>query len=327
MEKRQIVVNSYNRLKFILGEFTKEHRLVLYALLGVVVFGSIYWLFYDYGHSVVFKFESVDEKGGQSFERAGQFGDSFGYINALFSGLAFAGVILALFVQIAEFHLAESERKDSIEIQRQISDQQTLNSVISSINTWRSLNPHMGYDRATFTRKELRRIHRRFVNLILLEIAQGNAIGTLDGTSNQDSIRESMVRFRHAEQVAKLVLRVSIELLGLFDKFLDRFDAEPQDADIAWHDEYNQLLEGLQRMISAFDLQEMEATNLIRANLYKAQLKGVLVLNDHVSKLSSGDRSSVLARTQKLRKIFVTLVCDVFEFIELSDYPESERSR
>tara|TARA_A100001391_G_scaffold162971_1_gene122180 strand:+ start:829 stop:1650 length:822 start_codon:yes stop_codon:yes gene_type:complete len=51
------------------------------------------------------------------------FGDSFGYVNAWFSALAFAGVVCALLVQIAEFHLAEEERSQGLEAQTLIANQ------------------------------------------------------------------------------------------------------------------------------------------------------------------------------------------------------------
>ena len=44
-----------------------------------------------------------------SIEIRGQFGDSFGAVNALFSGLAFAGLISALFLQRNELQLQRDE--------------------------------------------------------------------------------------------------------------------------------------------------------------------------------------------------------------------------
>lgn len=46
---------------------------------------------------------------GKSLTDSGQFGDLFGSINALFSGLAFAGVIIALFYQRQELELQRQE--------------------------------------------------------------------------------------------------------------------------------------------------------------------------------------------------------------------------
>ncbi|MYF74887.1 MAG: hypothetical protein F4175_16395, partial [Gemmatimonadetes bacterium] len=46
-------------------------------------------------------------------DHRGQFGDSFGVINALFSGLAFAGVICAILLQKKELELQRKELKDT----------------------------------------------------------------------------------------------------------------------------------------------------------------------------------------------------------------------
>lgn len=46
-----------------------------------------------------------------SWEVRGQFGDSFGVITALFSGLAFAGLIYAIFLQRKELSLQRQELK------------------------------------------------------------------------------------------------------------------------------------------------------------------------------------------------------------------------
>jgi hypothetical protein len=45
------------------------------------------------------------------WEKRGQFGDLFGSVNALFSGLAFAGVIYAIFLQRQELALQREELK------------------------------------------------------------------------------------------------------------------------------------------------------------------------------------------------------------------------
>jgi hypothetical protein len=43
------------------------------------------------------------------------FGDAFGVLNTLFSGLAFAGVVVALYLQMEELALQRQEMKDSRE--------------------------------------------------------------------------------------------------------------------------------------------------------------------------------------------------------------------
>lgn len=47
----------------------------------------------------------------ESWEQRGAFGDMFGAVNALFSGLAFAGVIYAILLQTKELELQREELK------------------------------------------------------------------------------------------------------------------------------------------------------------------------------------------------------------------------
>ena len=53
-------------------------------------------------------------------ERQGQFGDMFGSVNALFAGLAFAGVIVAILLQKKELEL---QRKEIVETRAEIKGQ------------------------------------------------------------------------------------------------------------------------------------------------------------------------------------------------------------
>lgn len=54
----------------------------------------------------------------KSIERSGQYGDSFGAVNALFSGLAFVGVIVAILLQRQELQLQREELTKSVEAQQ-----------------------------------------------------------------------------------------------------------------------------------------------------------------------------------------------------------------
>lgn len=51
-----------------------------------------------------------------SIEKAGQFGDSFGIVTSLFSGLAFSGVLITLFLQREEIKRSELEHAQNIRL-------------------------------------------------------------------------------------------------------------------------------------------------------------------------------------------------------------------
>lgn len=69
--------------------------LCVLALLIQLVAGGAIWFIFD------------------SWEQRGLFGDMFGAVNTLFSGLAFAGVVYTIFVQLREQIGARREREES----------------------------------------------------------------------------------------------------------------------------------------------------------------------------------------------------------------------
>lgn len=68
------------------------------------------------------------------WESAGQLGDSFGMVNALFSGLAFLGVIVAIWLQNKEFQNQLHEFSEQTQLQRKQLDQEQ-----ASIETQRKI--------------------------------------------------------------------------------------------------------------------------------------------------------------------------------------------
>ena len=59
-----------------------------------------------------------------SWEVRGQFGDMFGAVNSLFSGLAFAGIVLAILLQRAELQLQREELRLAREEQQRLVEAQ-----------------------------------------------------------------------------------------------------------------------------------------------------------------------------------------------------------
>ena len=63
-------------------------------------------------------------QGDNAWEHRGLFGDMFGSVNALFSGLAFAGVIYAIFLQRRELELQREELRMTREELKRTADAQ-----------------------------------------------------------------------------------------------------------------------------------------------------------------------------------------------------------
>lgn len=66
--------------------------------------------------------------------QAGQYGDSFAYVNSLFSALTLAGVILALVMQTRELRLQQTEMIESRQAQQQIARFQYYGSLLTALN-------------------------------------------------------------------------------------------------------------------------------------------------------------------------------------------------
>lgn len=89
------------------------HWLIFLGIAAVVV---LVWASYPYWVSL--KFPSND------WAVRGQFGDSFGALNTLFSGMAFAALVVAVILQTKELSLQRQELQETREELRRSADAQ-----------------------------------------------------------------------------------------------------------------------------------------------------------------------------------------------------------
>lgn len=89
------------------------------AIVLALYIGFVVWM--TTGHP------GIAEVGTQSskFSEAGVFGDSFGALNALFSGLAFAGLLTAIVLQRRELQATLDELRKSVDHQKELADAAT----------------------------------------------------------------------------------------------------------------------------------------------------------------------------------------------------------
>ncbi len=113
-------------------DLTLAGMLKKYRKVGFLVVGVVVGLFLVFGFGNHWRFSSSVD--------AGTFGDSFGMVNALFSGLAFAGVVLALLIQSAEYRQAEIERGLQLKAHSEIADQAELSALASMSETLVTIN-------------------------------------------------------------------------------------------------------------------------------------------------------------------------------------------
>lgn len=89
---------------------TGKRQAMVFAVIFIVVVGA--WWFLGYGPSSQYVGWG---RGIKSLEDAGSFGDSFGYVNSLFSALAFAGVVIAI---LLELHEIRESRIEQVEVKK-----------------------------------------------------------------------------------------------------------------------------------------------------------------------------------------------------------------
>ncbi len=104
----------------------------LYWLLGIIFL--VWMLFY-----------LIEYSSSLNWTDLGQIGDSFGALNTLFSGLAFAGVIYTILLQHKELGLQREELKTTREVLKRSAEAQeksedALNRQINEMNTSSRIN-------------------------------------------------------------------------------------------------------------------------------------------------------------------------------------------
>lgn len=93
----------------------------LHWLLIVGIFGGVVCLWVFLGNE---PYRQAGSPGLDELGKAGTYGDSFGAVNALFSGLAFAGVIVALYLQTTELRLQREEMEEARRVWQDSADAQ-----------------------------------------------------------------------------------------------------------------------------------------------------------------------------------------------------------
>lgn len=110
----------------------KDYRkIIIYgAIITVLVLWIASWLLIDY---VIFP---TSEDNTSLFGNRGAFGDKFGFINSLFSGLALTGIIISIYFQQKELSL---QRNELIETREEFKDQNFQTTFFNLLKTQRQL--------------------------------------------------------------------------------------------------------------------------------------------------------------------------------------------
>lgn len=125
----------------------------------------------------------------QKWEERGQFGDMFGAVNALFSGLAFAGVIIAILLQRKELELQREELEQTRrEFQRQTIEFEEQNKTLS-------------IQRFENTFFNMLNLLTSIVNTISFKAVSYGAIGSFSAEALQHMIPPKRIAEKHGREV------------------------------------------------------------------------------------------------------------------------------
>lgn len=172
-------------------------------LIGGVLFAVIGLWFY-LGH--------LPTRTRASFEAAGQFGDSFGYVNSLFSGLALAGVIIAILLQTKELNLQRFELeqttdalKQSAAAHQEAQDSLKLQTFLNTCNllmeVWsKDIDSH------SVPAKEYSRAHRGELQLVVQHVLTELLAGKAPGVIEFDMVKALTTEIRAQARAARAAL-------------------------------------------------------------------------------------------------------------------------
>ena len=171
---------------------------VVIPLLILVVCVSVW---YGVGRLPTNWFPAASNEG---FTKAGTFGDSFGYVNSLFSALALAGVVYAVILQTVQFRIQQREileNRQSLNETRETQQRQAqslagqadallLAAYLSTLNTFhRMLSQEIdasppGSPERHRIETQLRGV-RRDLNTVIMSL--GPRVGTILGIGNPNA--------------------------------------------------------------------------------------------------------------------------------------------
>lgn len=118
-----------SEMKKRLARFDDLDWLGMYIVAGVIGFSLIVVFWWNAGHIPLALYPETKDK--TSALNAGTFGDSFGFINSLFSSLAFAVAMVALAVQSVQNREANKIATETVKLQRQERIESLLSKVMS----------------------------------------------------------------------------------------------------------------------------------------------------------------------------------------------------
>lgn len=265
-----------------------DHR--FYELVLAVSLTVVVVVFFLLG--IVWKLTFADD------EKAAQWGDSFGFVNALFSGLAFAGVIVAIVIQARELRQAFDEAKTSRVAYQTTAQLQHCSSIIDGIATLSKLEEKLS--------------------------EQSMKIGEL--TRSLGLLRQVKKDFDH-----RVLLRKQIDVLSNFDPLVEDSGEAFQRAMKERAANHSQVLFTLAlfRLLERFFEFRKEFGKIISGDpIERLQLTGEFVAktSEDLSRIIDASGGEDVLIDRKLAKCFGSVLDTNVDEDFLKDYEEKQRT-
>lgn len=125
---------------------SKRNNLIEYLIIGavaIVLVGFVLWYWEFHKHRMLSDFPDWAQRG--------QYGDSFGAANALFSALAFVALIIAILLQKRELELQREELQDT---RKQLADSARAQEYSLKLTAMNSLIQAYGQELSTFPERD-----------------------------------------------------------------------------------------------------------------------------------------------------------------------------
>ncbi len=110
---------------------TRNRKILIAVFATTIVFWIVSWFVID-----IFLYPESNLEGSTHLSDRGAFGDKFGFINSLFSGLALGGIIISIIIQQEELIL---QRKELAETREEFKEQNFQTTFFSLLKTQRQL--------------------------------------------------------------------------------------------------------------------------------------------------------------------------------------------
>lgn len=147
-------------------------------------------------------------------EQAGQFGDSFGMANSLFTMVAMLGAAFAAYLQYTALHEQRESQAKLISEQQETTKAQAAASLASNVAAWVNLASRVEFDgrvHVTRLRLALEELRQRTILEIYIEAMSNGKTPSDELLRNSDKFKDTQLRISRADKLLTLYSKITSE--------------------------------------------------------------------------------------------------------------------